>query len=382
MVLLAYAITIAATGPFVSVIGITELGLSNGAFAIFLGLVALVNVAIGVSLGIISDHVKHRKWLAVMLGFSGFVGYGAIYLLHSAWALVLFSLTFIPPGLSIYSMIFGAVKRETQHFDAEQANHISSIVRAAYSVPWIIVPGVIAWWLTAAASMLPVYLIAAMASLACAVIYLVFAPDDVVQPTVSKLSFMQSLALLFSPRILLRLTAMATLVGALLLSFTTAPLIIIGLADGTKQDVGNIYSLIPVFEIPFMLMWSWFANRYSIERALIIAAVIFAFYMLGLASVTHIWQVYALTIVNGCAASAILSLQITYLQNLIADRPGLSSGLLPMNGFISNALRAIAFAIGTSLTNYRGTMLIGAGMFLMGATMVYFLGRARSSDLP
>ena len=256
LVFLAYAITIAATGPFISVIGITELGLSNRAFAIFLGFTSVVNAATAISLGIISDHLKQRKILVVLLGLSGFVGYGSIYIFHSAWALVLFSLTFIPPGMSIYSMIFGTVKRQTQRFAPDEANHISSIVRAAYSLPWIIVPGVIAWWLTGAVSMLPVYLIAALASLACAVIYLAFAPDDITPSTTSKLSFAQSLALLFSPRILLHLLAMATLLGALLLSFTTTPLIIIGLVDGTKQDVGNIYSLIPIFEIPFMLMWS------------------------------------------------------------------------------------------------------------------------------
>ena len=96
-------------------------------------------------------------------------------------------------------------------------------------------------------------------------------------------------------------------------------------------------------------------------------------------SVTHVWQVYALSIVNGCAASAILSLQITYLQNLITDRPGLSSALLPMNGFVSSALRASAFALGTAITSYQGTMIIGTVMFLVGAWMVYVLGQAKTA---
>ena len=127
-----------------------------------------------------------------------------------------------------------------------------------------------------------------------------------------------------------------------------------------------------------MLIWSHIANRFSIEKALIASALIFAVYMFALSQVISVWQVYALTIVNGCAASAILSLPISYFQNLIKDRPGLSTTLISINGFVANSLRAMVFALATLVTNYQGVMFVGGIMFIAGAAVVFRLEQTAS----
>ena len=375
LVLFIYAFTIAATTPFQAVIAINELGLSNQAFALVLGAGSVVNVVTSVSVGLISDHSNRRKLLFIALCFSGFAGYGLTFALHNAAAFIICSLTLIPPSMAIYSMIFANVRRESVKLESQLANTVTSIVRSVYSAGWVLVPGLMGWWLSASPSLMPIYLVAALASLACAIIYGVFAPAETMESTNAKLGFAASLAVLFNKGIVLRLASMTLLLSALLLSFTSTPLVIVNLIDGNKSDVGKIYSLIPIFEVPFMLMWGWVANRISIEKSLAIAALIFAAYMLALSQVTHVWQVYALTIVNACAASAILSLQISYFQNLIVDRPGLSTALLPINSFISTALRAAVFAGATMFTSYQGTMVVGSCMFVVGAALMVWLAK-------
>lgn len=75
-------------------------------------------------------------------------------------------------------------------------------------------------------------------------------------------------------------------------------------------------------------------------------------------------------LINACGAAAILSVPITYLQDLIADRPGLGSSLISVSVFISNGVAATIFAIGTTLTDYSGTAQIAA---LAGLGAIGFL---------
>jgi SET family sugar efflux transporter-like MFS transporter len=101
---------------------------------------------------------------------------------------------------------------------------------------------------------------------------------------------------------------------------------------------------------------------------------------LGLASAP--WHVYALTLLSAFAAAALISIPITYIQDLIADRPGLGSSLISVNLFLSGGLSAILFAIGTRFSDYSGTSMLGAlaGMIGLGL-MLYLDGRGRGRPL-
>ena len=375
LVLFVYGFTLASTLPFQSIIGISELGLSNQAFALFLVFVAIANVVSAVTLGIISDSLQRRKLLLIGLSAAGFVGYGLIYVLHNAAALIFCTLTFIPLALSTYSLLFANVRRESAKLDPVSAGSVTSIVRSIYALSWVLIPGGVAWWLTSSKTMLPVYLVAALASLTCVLIYATLAPDDKIEAASAKLGFFAALRQLLTVPILIRLTLMALILGALRLNATAMPLIVTNLHDGSVRDVGFIAGLVPVFEVPFMLMWGWLATRISLEKSLMAGAVVFAIYLLALSQVTAIWQVYALSILNGCGAAALLSLPIAYFQNLIADRPGLSTALAPVNSFIANGLSAAVFAIGTSFTNYAGTIEIAGGLCFSGVALLYFFDR-------
>jgi predicted MFS family arabinose efflux permease len=97
--------------------------------------------------------------------------------------------------------------------------------------------------------------------------------------------------------------------------------------------------------------------------------------LLGLASAP--WHVYALTLISGVGAAALISIPITYLQDLIAERPGLGSALISVNIFLSAGLSALLFAIGTAVSNYSGTALIGAAAGLLGLGLLLFFERVR-----
>ncbi|RVP15029.1 MFS transporter, partial [Sinorhizobium meliloti] len=53
----------AATSPYQSVVGITELGLSDGFYSALIFAAALVNVAVSVTIGIVADRVGNYRTL-------------------------------------------------------------------------------------------------------------------------------------------------------------------------------------------------------------------------------------------------------------------------------------------------------------------------------
>jgi hypothetical protein len=85
------------------------------------------------------------------------------------------------------------------------------------------------------------------------------------------------------------------------------------------------------------------------------------------------WHLYAIAILNSCGAAAVLSLPVTAFQDMLKDRPGLATSLVPVMTFTGSLISSAGFAIGTWVTNYSGTALVIAAMCLAGATGLYRL---------
>ena len=70
---------------------------------------------------------------------------------------------------------------------------------------------------------------------------------------------------------------------------------------------------------------------------------------------------------------------ISYLQNLISDRAGLGSSLIAVNVFVSGGLSSLLFGLGTGISNYSGTALIGALAGACGVGLLWLLDGPRVS---
>jgi len=160
------------------------------------------------------------------------------------------------------------------------------------------------------------------------------------------------------------------------LNCVVSPLIITHAAGGTVVDVGFMAGLVAFLEMPFMLMWGALQRRFRSVHVLAPGALIYCLYLALLSFASVPWQIYALVLINACGAAAILSVPITYLQDLIADRPGLGSSLVSVNTFIANGISASIFAVGTAFTGYSGTALFAAVIGLASVSLLLFLERA------
>ena len=113
-------------------------------------------------------------------------------------------------------------------------------------------------------------------------------------------------------------------------------------------------------------------------QAMVIGAVIYAGFMALLGIASEPWHIYALLLPNAFGVAAILSLPLTYYQDLLRDRPGLGTSLNQISAFLSNGLSAAGFALGAALLGYSHSAWLGVAMVVIGCIWLVMLERRRA----
>jgi hypothetical protein len=373
--LLASGMTYGATLPFLSIVGIHEFGMSDNTLSLLLVATAVANLTYGVVLAIFSDMVSDRKPMLLAVLVAGMIGFGLIYLVPRMAVFVFCAVLLIPISNASYSLIFAFIRNHTLPLGAREATQVNQVVRAAFSGSWAIIPGVVAFWLAGSDSMLPAWGFSAVVCVFSFLIVLLFMPSAARAADAPKVSFFESLAMATRPGILARITSLSLVIASSRLIAVVQPLIIVGIAGGTLTDVGLIAGGCAALEIPSMLIWGMLLKHLSVVQAMVIGAMIYAGFMLALGLATEPWHVYALLLPNAFGVSAILSLPLTYYQDLLQDRPGLGTSLNQISAFLSNGMSAAAFAVGATWLGYSHSPWLGVAMVLVGCAWLMALER-------
>ncbi len=376
----AFGIAGAATSPYQSVVGIRELGLSNGLYSVLIFSAAAVNVIVSILLGNLADRLGEYRTMMVAAAVFGVIGYGSIYILPAQATFIISALLLLPIYGSLNSLLFANVRAATRHMPRNEVTTVNSGVRAMISLSWVLVPGVTGILLSRSTSMLPAYLFAGIACVVCLVLIAAYLPRQrgTDHAATHHLSYLAALGEVVSPPVLIRVVAVALISSTLHVNGAILPLIVTDAAHGTVADVGILVGIVAFLEVVFIVVWGRAQRVMSNVTALAIGTSIYIVYLVLLGLASQAWHVYALTVISGIGAAALISIPITYLQDLIAERPGLGSALISVNIFLGAGLSALLFAIGTGLSSYSGTALIGAAAGIVGlGLLLFFDGRKR-----
>ncbi len=380
LAIFAFGFAGAATSPYQSVVGIRELGLSNGVYSGLIFAAAAVNVIVSILLGNLADRIGEYRSMMIVAAVFGILGYGAVYVLPAQATFVFSALLLLPVYGSLNSLLFANVRATTKGMSRNDVATVNSGVRAMISLSWVLVPGIIGALLAGSTTMLPAYLFAALACVVCLTLIAIFLPrqSGTDKAATHHLSYLAALGEVLSPRVFVRVVAVALISSTLHVNGAILPLIVTGAAHGTVTDIGVLVGIVAFFEVVFIIIWGRAQRIMSHVTALALGAVIYVVYLVLLGFASAPWHVYALTVLSGIGAAALISIPITYLQDLIAERPGLGSALISVNIFLGAGLSALLFAIGTGISSYSGTALIAAVAGLIGlGLLLYFDGRRR-----
>ncbi|MBB4482419.1 MFS transporter [Rhizobium etli] len=367
----------AMTAPYRSIVGIRELGLSDGLYSFLAFASAAVNVVISVLLGNLADRLGEYRSAMIGACLFGIVGYGIVYAFPSPATFIVSALLPLPIYGALNSLLFANARAAMQGMSRSDMVTANSGVRAMISLSWVLIPGITGLVLSGASSMLPAYLFASLSCVLCQGIILLALPKraGAMMAEVRRLTYFEALRQVVSPRISAHIAGVALITSTLHLNDALLPLIATGAAHGRLSDVGILVGMVALLEIIFIIVWSRIARKTGQMTALAAGTIIYALFLALLGFASAPWQLYALTLIAGIGAAAIISIPITYLQDLIADRPGLGSALISVNVFASAGIGALVFAAGTWVSNYSGTAILSAVTGLSGIALLGLLQR-------
>jgi MFS transporter, SET family, sugar efflux transporter len=375
---------IGSTLPYLSVTAINELGLSDQAYSLVVFAASLAAVTIGVSMGILSDIIGDRRKMILAMALTGAAGYSAVFFFPSAPVFVLATVFVVPFFQALSSLLFAGARARTAGFPGREAASVNATMRSFTSAAWVVMPAAMGFALAGSRSMLGAWGVAGLCAFLIFLASLFLMQKSAIAAAAERSGpgFLASLKEIASPLMLARMLSMASLTGTIRLSSTLWPLIVTVNLGGTTADVGVIAGLIALLEVPFMLIWAALLKRAGILAILIAAGLIYAAYMAALTFAAAGWQIYALTIPGAAGAAALLSMPLSYFQDLFPGRPGLGTSLYPINSFLGNALTALAFAAGAHYFGYSGAAWLGVLMVFAGIAGLLAVERRWSAMAP
>lgn len=358
-----------ATLPYLGVTAIGALGMSDQAYSALTVVASIMTVTISVSLGILSDGMADRRRMIALLAVAGTIGYGAIFLFPSIPVFVLATVLVIPFAQAVHSLLFASARIETAALSPRDAAAVNTVVRSFMSASWVVMPAILGLVLARSANMIGAWGAAAICTLLIAVAspVLLSPPTEPTKATgTNGIAFQEALRELVRADMLIRMIAMAAVTGTTRLATMIWPLILTLELGGSTRDVGFIAALIALIEIPFMLIAASLLKRVSLLALIIVSALLYGLHMVGFAFATAPWHFYALAVPGAATAAALLSLPITYFQDLFPTRPGLGTAFMPINSFLGNAVSAGTFALGAHVFGYSGTAWLGLVLAVFG----------------
>lgn len=382
-----YGFAGAATSPYQSMIAIRELGMSDGAYAAVALFAALANVVMAIGVGMISDRFQSYRRPLIFVSCFGVLGYGMVWAVPTVTTFAIATLGPLALFHAMNSMLFGNVRAHAARFDEDEARIANALMRIMISLSWVVMPGAVGLLLSGQSSMIAAYLIA---SLVAGGIFLTVTfwlehdvkPDKAISDPVPEAAAppprapaLQDLRLIMAPGLLARVLGVALISQMLHINGAVLPLIVTGRAQGLPEDVGFLVGLVAVLEVIFMVFWARATRTLAITHALMICSALYLAYLSAIAMASAPWHVYLASGLAGFAAAGMISLPISYLLDLIRDRPGLSASLIAVNMCAGGGISAVVFAIGTMFGGYGLAAVLSGIAGCGGAALLIFMER-------
>ena len=161
---------------------------------------------------------------------------------------------------------------------------------------------------------------------------------------------------------------------ALHLNISVLPLLIMKDLQGTFTQVGMNAALAAIIEIPMIIGWGYLALWVRKTSILASSSLLFAIYFILTANASNVLQVMMFQVLAAAGISALLSINISYLQEVMPGRVGLSTSLLDVTGVLAAVSAAVIFAA-NPWPIYANLMLAAGVLCVLGALCLFFTNR-------
>lgn len=364
-------VTFAATMPYGAIVGIETLGLANEHYAALVSISSIVGALVTMLIGYASDRLPDRRVLVLIAAVAGALGMGLVYFGRTQIAFTIAITAIWPFGFAMFSQNFAYVRVYYNERSPDRAHFMITVLRTVFSVAWVIVPP-LAGYVATRYSVFDVFLVSALAYMACGVIFAVMMTDGTTRIAAKPIVRSEANG---RPG-LLPIPVLAGLAGILIINVAmrlvglAMPLSIVTRLGGAVSDVGIYAGIAAALEIPFMLMWGYLGRWLTRETIIIGNGLLLGVYILLVSQARSVTEVFWLQAINGIAAAALLSVTISYMQDAIKGRVGLSTSLMDVVGISATLAGAAVFGVLSAGGNYQLVLLAAAGIAAAGGLVM------------
>jgi len=359
----------ASVMPYRAVVATQELGFGNGGFAVIMMINALATAGMSVVLGNLSDKMADRRRLVLLSAVMGGLAYALVFAVQRQWAFIAAFCVMLPMGGALMSQSLAFSRVYYDRNAPDQAVLMTSVLRTMFSAAWVVVPPVAAL-IASRFGVLDVFGFAALGHLGCTLIflYMLTRSDALIAP--AKQAAGGSIWRLLTPWQGVGIAGVLLLRVSLQLHLMVLPLAMLKDFGGTYADVGLNTAVAAALEVPCMIAWGYAATRLPKETILIGNGLLFAAYMTAVSLATAPATVLWLQLPNAVAVAALISLTITYMQDTIKGRVGLSTSLLDVVNVSATLTAAGLFGLVVSTDSYVAGFVAGAVASTLGAVLL------------
>jgi SET family sugar efflux transporter-like MFS transporter len=358
--------------PFLTLWGTRVLGLTESGMGWYMTATMFAQILVGTLLARWSDTHVPRKVMLLVGGFGAVVGYGTYAFVINVHVLLAVGCTILALATLCFSQLF-AFSRE-RYYEREVSGlprgFLLSVLRASFSVSWMAGPSISAWVLIGfgfpgiflgAAALYIVYLI-------CIAAYVPYEPHA---PHVRARVREPVWRILLRGDIVAMAIAFTCIFAAHAMNVLNLPLMITNVLGGTDRNVGIVFGIGPLVEIPLMLWFGHLAARGHTLALLRFVGVATAVYFVLLNRVQAPWHIYFLQFFHGMSFAIISNVGILFFQDLVPGQAGLATTIYVNAANAGNLLGFFCFGTLVEPFGNRGLFLASAALTVIMAIIMF-----------
>lgn len=350
--MLLIGIGVSITSPYLSLYCTERLGMSTGAFGVFMAITSLSGVAVSSLLANRSDRGMNRKRLIQYAAMASGLSFASYLAFHDFWILLIAVTLFTGLGAPVIPQIYAYAQESATESRSEDKAFAMSTLRSLISLGFLIGPlcGTVIlgasgyrglFWGTAA-------IYAVIAGLV-----LFFLPRRNIEMSGPAKKRSASEASFGSKRIWLALVAIVFLFVIIYINSINTPLLIVHELHGTHAEVGMVVSISAGLEIPIMLILGALSRKISNHSLMIGACVIGILYYTVLSVSTQPWQIIAAQLLQATFVAIVMGNGLSYFTGLLPDSPGLATTLYSNTSTIGKLLGNLGGGVAAEFTGFR-----------------------------
>jgi SET family sugar efflux transporter-like MFS transporter len=309
-------------------------------------------------------------------GSVGYLGYAVV---RDVWLLLFFNAVVLGVASITFSQLFAHTREligRTRIPPSEVPLYMSAI-RMCFALSWTVGPALAALMLKVL-SYQGLFLTAAALYLVFFLVVLRFVPATP-HPAGAGANAVPLRGLLADPGISAWFVAFALVSAAHTISLSNMSLLVLKDLAGRESQVGIIFSLAPLFELPLMLFFGLLATRVESAR-LIRFAIALAIAYYGLLSLVRApWQIYPLQVLIAAIVSVTGGVAITFFQDKLPGQSGAATNLYSNAMRIGSTSGYLLFGAVAAAFGHRGAYVACSGLAVTALLLTLAVGRSATS---